>query len=121
MADRPEKGALLAGKGKSVLGLVLGAALTVFCALYAVPRYGNTGAVLTALALAVTGYNAYFVFGGKHTPPEVRQQAEEENEQAREEARAQIMALEEQYNSVPTFFANPPRFFSRAGGDFVRR
>ena len=53
MADRPEKGAPLAGKGKSVLGLVVGAALTVFCALYAVPRYGNTGAVLTALALAV--------------------------------------------------------------------
>ena len=99
MADRPEKGAPLAGKVKSVLGLVVGAALTVFCALCAVPRYGNTGAVLTALALAVTGYNAYFVFGGKHTPPEVRQQAEEENEQAREEARAQIMALEEQYNS----------------------
>ena len=67
MADRPEKGAPLAGKGKSVLGLVLGAGLTVFCALYAVPRYGNTGTVLTALALAVTGYNAYFAFGGKHT------------------------------------------------------
>ena len=99
MADGPKKGAPLSGKGKSLLGLVLGAWLTVFCALYAVPRYGNTGTVLTALALAVTGYNAYFAFGGKHTPPEVRQQAEEADEQAREEARLQIMALEEQYNS----------------------
>ncbi len=99
MGDRPGKGKPFAGKGKSVLGLVLGAALTVFCALYALPRYGSTGAVLTAVALAVTGYNAYFVFGGKHASPELRQRAGEEDEQAREEARAQIMALEEQYNS----------------------
>ena len=37
MADGPKKGAPLSGKGKSLLGLVLGAGLTVFCALYAVP------------------------------------------------------------------------------------
>ena len=99
MAGGPKNGAPLSGKMKSVLGLVLGAALTVFCALYAVPRYGNTGAVLTAAALAVTGYNAYFVFGGKHASPEAKQRAEEDGEQAREEARVRIMALEEQYNS----------------------
>lgn len=99
MAGGPKNSTPLSGKMKSVLGLVLGAALTVFCALYAVPRYGNTGAVLTAAALAVTGYNAYFVFGGKHASPETKQRVEADGEQAREEARARIMALEEQYNS----------------------
>ena len=99
MDRRRQKVTYRPGKAAGIFGLIFGAIFVVIGIVVAIPNFGAFGILWTLAAAVITAYNAYYAFGGKYAGPEIHIESEEDEEQAREEARVRIMALEEQYNS----------------------
>ncbi len=99
MDNRRKKITYRPSRAGAVLGIAAGAIFVLIGVLIVIPTFGTFGILWTAVALAITGYNAYLAFGGKYVSPEIHIETEEEEEQARNDVKERLRQLEDLYNS----------------------
>ncbi len=59
-------------RANGILGMVCGCIFLLIGIFVVIPSLGAFGALWTAMAAAITGYNAYVAFGKKYIGPEIR-------------------------------------------------
>lgn len=83
-------------RASGVVGIVGGCIFLLIGILVAIPNLGAFGALWTAMAAAITGYNAYVVFGKKYIGPEIR--IEDEDGAGQDEPEERLRKLRELYD-----------------------
>lgn len=84
-------------RANGVLGMVSGAVFVLIGIFVIIPGAGAFGALWTAMAAAITVYNAYVVFGKKYIGPEIRIEDEDGGE-GQDEPEERLRKLRELYD-----------------------
>ena len=69
---RGRRGTYRPSRANGILGMVCGCIFLLIGIFVVIPSLGAFGALWTAMAAAITGYNAYVAFGKKYIGPEIR-------------------------------------------------